>query len=250
MARKKKALSKKIQIGNTPVHKGKKLNFEPKIESEPFMRLPYTVFESRVLGAELTPGSSVTKHRKQNKHADVYCSKRKMLKETKCLRTATHQRKYDLHAAKHYKIHYRRVYWKTTDYPIIFGRNVTLFCNTSAVGTRKTTWMKEYDVILHQGLSFYPGGNRHSLFRKNICFMHGLCCHFVSHRCNEVCRMIGLFPDIYTATETSEGSDSDSEFGRKRTEQKRKQKSEERKNNKRMILLTDQKKREAIEIEG
>ncbi|XP_052097982.1 uncharacterized protein LOC127732844 [Mytilus californianus] len=49
-----------------------------------------------------------------------------------------------------------KIYWKETDYPIIFGRNVTLFCNTSAVGTQKTTWMKQSDVILHQGLSFYP----------------------------------------------------------------------------------------------
>ncbi|CAC5376449.1 unnamed protein product [Mytilus coruscus] len=50
MARKRKALSKKFgfQKGNTPATKGKKLKFEPKIESEPFMRLPHTVFESRV----------------------------------------------------------------------------------------------------------------------------------------------------------------------------------------------------------
>lgn len=48
------------------------------------------------------------------------------------------------------------VYWKDTDYPVIVGRNVPLFCNTSAVGTHKTTWMRESDVILHQGLSFYP----------------------------------------------------------------------------------------------
>lgn len=66
-----------------------------------------TILRTKVLGAELTPGSSVIKHLKQNQHIDVYCSKRKMLKETKCLRTLTRQRKFDLHAAKHYKIHYR-----------------------------------------------------------------------------------------------------------------------------------------------
>ncbi|CAC5381532.1 unnamed protein product [Mytilus coruscus] len=44
----------------------------------------------------------------------------------------------------------------TEDFPFIYGRNVTLFCNTSAVGLKKTTWMKQSDVILHQGLSFYP----------------------------------------------------------------------------------------------
>ncbi|CAC5381531.1 unnamed protein product [Mytilus coruscus] len=48
------------------------------------------------------------------------------------------------------------VYWEVTDHPILHGRNVTLFCNTSAVGTQKTTWMKQSDVILHQSLSFYP----------------------------------------------------------------------------------------------
>lgn len=46
------------------------------------------------------------------------------------------------------------VYWTIEDLPVIYGRNVTLFCNTSAVGSQKTTWMKESDVILHQGLSF------------------------------------------------------------------------------------------------
>lgn len=48
------------------------------------------------------------------------------------------------------------IYLKELDYRIVYGRNVTLFCNTSAIGTRKTTWMKQSDVILHQGLSFYP----------------------------------------------------------------------------------------------
>ncbi|XP_052097984.1 uncharacterized protein LOC127732845 isoform X2 [Mytilus californianus] len=50
------------------------------------------------------------------------------------------------------------LYWTIEDLPTtcIFGSNVTLFCNTSAVGLRKTTWMKQSDVILHQGLSFYP----------------------------------------------------------------------------------------------
>ncbi|CAC5408110.1 unnamed protein product [Mytilus coruscus] len=331
-----------------------------------------------------------------------------------------------------------KIYWKEIDYPIILGRNVTLFCNTSAVGTRKTTWMKESDVILHQGLSFYPdkytgkevtdgstltivdttitdfnisytclsdvhsydnvltinttnfisipqytdtiwtildqqvfvqinltsvfpvpncsvnindiilltiqqqsfhildlfyhgtlnitsrtqekicernltvvcdfgfsysdviatkvlqncnvtnqmynsydfehvwiiigtfvsgfflfiittvclgficssekrGGHRHALCRKNICYM--LCCHFLSHRCNKVCKMIGVFPEKYTATGRSEGSDSNSEFGRKRTERKRKQKSDEQTNNKRINLLTDQKEHAVIEID-
>ena len=50
MARKRKALSKKFgfQKGHIPPAKGKKLKFEPKIEPEPFIRLPYTVFQSRV----------------------------------------------------------------------------------------------------------------------------------------------------------------------------------------------------------
>ncbi|CAC5408108.1 unnamed protein product [Mytilus coruscus] len=54
-------------------------------------------------------------------------------------------------------------------------RNVTLFCNTSAVGLQKTTWMKQFDVILHQGHSFYPDKyygkevpNGSSLTIKNI----------------------------------------------------------------------------------
>ncbi|VDI04533.1 Hypothetical predicted protein [Mytilus galloprovincialis] len=47
-----------------------------------------------------------------------------------------------------------KIYWTIEDLPVIYGRNVTLFCNTSAVGSQKTTWMKESDVILHQGLSF------------------------------------------------------------------------------------------------
>ncbi|VDI04529.1 Hypothetical predicted protein, partial [Mytilus galloprovincialis] len=54
-------------------------------------------------------------------------------------------------------------------------------------------------------------GDGHFLCRKNICVM--LCCNFESHRCNEVCRMIGLFPGKYTATERSERSESNSEFG-------------------------------------
>ncbi|CAC5373455.1 unnamed protein product [Mytilus coruscus] len=50
------------------------------------------------------------------------------------------------------------VYWTIEDIPFtcIFGSNVTLFCNTSALGLQKATWMKQSDVIFHQGLSFYP----------------------------------------------------------------------------------------------
>lgn len=48
------------------------------------------------------------------------------------------------------------VYWTIEDLPIIYGRNVTLFCNTSAVGSQKTTWMKQSNVIFHHGLSFQP----------------------------------------------------------------------------------------------
>ncbi|CAG2231234.1 unnamed protein product [Mytilus edulis] len=61
-----------------------------------------------------------------------------------------------VHAAAAWTQPSSKIYWKDTDYPVILGSNVTLFCNTSAVGTHKTTWMRESDVILHQGLSFYP----------------------------------------------------------------------------------------------
>ncbi|XP_052097966.1 uncharacterized protein LOC127732827 [Mytilus californianus] len=49
-----------------------------------------------------------------------------------------------------------KIYWTIEDLPVIYGRNVTLFCNTSAVGSQKTTWMKVSNVILHHGLSFQP----------------------------------------------------------------------------------------------
>ncbi|CAC5415754.1 unnamed protein product [Mytilus coruscus] len=48
-----------------------------------------------------------------------------------------------------------KIYWTIEDLPFIYGRNVTFFCNTSAVGLQKTTWIKQSDVILHQSLSFY-----------------------------------------------------------------------------------------------
>ncbi|CAC5381530.1 unnamed protein product [Mytilus coruscus] len=49
-----------------------------------------------------------------------------------------------------------KIYWTIKDFTFICERNVTLFCNTSAVGFKKTTWMKQSDVILHHGLSFQP----------------------------------------------------------------------------------------------
>lgn len=67
-----------------------------------------TLLRTKVLGAELTHGSSVIKHLKQNQKVEVYVRHRKTLKESKCLRSATRQRKYDMHAAKNYKQHYRK----------------------------------------------------------------------------------------------------------------------------------------------
>ncbi|XP_076071943.1 uncharacterized protein LOC143043591 [Mytilus galloprovincialis] len=51
-----------------------------------------------------------------------------------------------------------KINWTIRDLPstCIFGSNVTLFCNTSSVGSMKAIWMKQSDVILHQGFSFYP----------------------------------------------------------------------------------------------
>ncbi|XP_071127298.1 uncharacterized protein [Mytilus edulis] len=51
----------------------------------------------------------------------------------------------------------KKIYWTIEAIPgtCISGSNVTLFCNTSAEGLQKATWMKQSDVILHQGLSFY-----------------------------------------------------------------------------------------------
>ena len=67
-----------------------------------------TLLRTKALGAELTRGSSVIKHLKQDQYVEVYRSKRKLLKETKRLRSMARQRKYDLHAAKYYKVHYRK----------------------------------------------------------------------------------------------------------------------------------------------
>ncbi|CAC5425100.1 unnamed protein product [Mytilus coruscus] len=47
------------------------------------------------------------------------------------------------------------VVWGITDLPIIFGENVTLFCNTTSIQENRVTWMKESDVIVHHGLVFY-----------------------------------------------------------------------------------------------
>ncbi|CAG2231235.1 unnamed protein product [Mytilus edulis] len=49
---------------------------------------------------------------------------------------------------------FNKIYWTMEDLPAIYGRNLTLFCNTSAVGSQKATWMKQSNVILHHGLSF------------------------------------------------------------------------------------------------
>lgn len=67
-----------------------------------------TVLRTKAVGAELTKGSSVIRHLKKDQYWEVYRSKRKLLKESKCLRSKTRQRKYDLHAAIHYKPHYRK----------------------------------------------------------------------------------------------------------------------------------------------
>lgn len=50
---------------------------------------------------------------------------------------------------------YPQVVWGLTDLPIIFGENVTLFCNTTSIQENHVTWMKESDVIVHHGLVFY-----------------------------------------------------------------------------------------------
>ena len=38
--------------------------------------------------------------------------------------------------------------------PVIYGENVSLYCNTSDIDEIKTTWMKESDVIIHHGVVF------------------------------------------------------------------------------------------------
>ena len=63
-----------------------------------------TLLRTKALGAALTPGSSVIKHLKQEQYLEVYRSKRKLLKESKQIRSMTRQRKYELHAAVCYKI--------------------------------------------------------------------------------------------------------------------------------------------------
>ncbi|CAC5399849.1 unnamed protein product [Mytilus coruscus] len=52
-----------------------------------------------------------------------------------------------------------KIYWTIKDLPscpLINGGSIKLFCNTSAVGLQKATWMKQSDVILHNGFSFTP----------------------------------------------------------------------------------------------
>lgn len=49
-----------------------------------------------------------------------------------------------------------KISWTVKDLPFVIGENVTLFCNTSNVGLQKTTWIKQSDVIVHFGFSFYP----------------------------------------------------------------------------------------------
>lgn len=61
--------------------------------------------------------------------------------------------------------------------------------------------------------------------------------------------MIGFFPEKYTATERSERSESNSEFGGRRTERNRKHKFDKHVNNKMIILLPHQKKCEAVDIQ-
>ena len=58
-----------------------------------------TLLRTKALGTALTPGSSVIKHLKQEPYLEVYRSKRKLLKESKQIRSMTRQRKYELHAA-------------------------------------------------------------------------------------------------------------------------------------------------------
>ena len=69
-----------------------------------------TLLRTKVLGAALTPGSSVIKHLKQDQYLEVHRSKRKQLKESKQIRSMTRQRKYEMHAAICYKlpVHYRK----------------------------------------------------------------------------------------------------------------------------------------------
>lgn len=47
------------------------------------------------------------------------------------------------------------VIWRPLELPIVFGRNFTLYCNTTTINNSEATWMKESDVIAHQGLVFY-----------------------------------------------------------------------------------------------
>jgi hypothetical protein len=59
-----------------------------------------TLLRTKVLGAALTPGSSVIEHLKQDQYLEGYRSKRKQLKESKQIRSMTRQRKYEMHAAR------------------------------------------------------------------------------------------------------------------------------------------------------
>ena len=63
-----------------------------------------TLLRTKALGTALTPGSSVIKHLQQEQYLEVYRNKRKLLKESKQIRSTTRQRKYELHAAVCYKI--------------------------------------------------------------------------------------------------------------------------------------------------
>lgn len=49
-----------------------------------------------------------------------------------------------------------KIFWIIEELPIVYGQNVTIFCNTSAIIEYRATWMKESDVIMHHSFSFYP----------------------------------------------------------------------------------------------
>ena len=67
-----------------------------------------TLLPTKVLGAALTPGSSVIKHLKPDQYLEMHRRKCKQLNESKQIRSMTRQRKYEMHAAICYKlpVHY------------------------------------------------------------------------------------------------------------------------------------------------
>ena len=67
-----------------------------------------TVLRTKVLGAALTAGSSVIKYLKQNQDLDSTKKKIKQSRASKSMRFKSRRRKYALHAAKNYAVHYRK----------------------------------------------------------------------------------------------------------------------------------------------